>query len=73
MMVAVRNELFKSVDDYTKQKRTHWVVCHPGQCVLNGSQVMWTKEVETAFEDGVVGIKKVSLSYIYIIIKIYFS
>ena len=58
MMISIRHELFKSVFDYPKMKRTEWVVTHPGQCVLNGSQVMWTQEVETAFDNGVKGIKE---------------
>lgn len=27
---------------YPATKRTEWTKNHPGQCVLNGSQVWWT-------------------------------
>lgn len=29
-----------------------------GQCVLNGSQIVWTSDVEKAFEEGVEGVKR---------------
>jgi hypothetical protein len=31
MMKSVKAALFKSVEDYSKTKRTQWVVSHPGQ------------------------------------------
>ena len=38
--------------------RDDWVLGHPGQCVLNGSQVHWTQEVEAAIDSkGCQGIK----------------
>lgn len=48
MRQSVRNELLISVQKYKTTKRTQWVCNHPGQCVLNGSQIEWTSEVETA-------------------------
>lgn len=33
--------------------RTKWVLSHPGQCILNGSQIVWTAEVEEAFEQDI--------------------
>ena len=51
MKASVRNELFKGIDDYQKQPRKTWVCTHPGQCVLNGSQIEWTREVETAMAE----------------------
>jgi dynein heavy chain len=38
-------DTFASVNNFD---RNNWVLRHPGQCVLNGSQVRWTAEVETA-------------------------
>lgn len=35
--------------------RKDWVLQHPGQCVLNGSQVHWTSEVEAAMNQTVEG------------------
>lgn len=46
MRKSVRFELKNSVDKYTETKRTKWTCNHPGQCVLNGSQVWWTTLVE---------------------------
>lgn len=43
--------------DYKEIKRTEWVLKHPGQCVLNGSQVHWTTEVEEAMNNGYESIK----------------
>lgn len=48
MRLSVRQALLKSIELYTQTPRKEWVLVHPGQCVLNGSQVHWTKEVEEA-------------------------
>jgi len=55
MKISVRHVLQKSIEDYPKRPRSEWVVSHPGQCVLNGSQVHWTAEVEQAIREGKVG------------------
>ncbi len=47
MQVSVRSELLKSIMGYKKKPRTEWCLEHPGQCVLTGSQIHWTHEVET--------------------------
>ena len=52
MRKSVRYELKNSVDLYPETKRTAWTCNHPGQCVLNGSQVWWTTLVEEAIEGG---------------------
>lgn len=46
MTSAVRFNMLKSVVDYTQRSRTDWMQQWPAQCVLNGSQVHWTREVE---------------------------
>ena len=48
MFKSIRSVLLKSIEDYENNARPEWMLCHPGQCVLNGSQVWWTKEVEEA-------------------------
>ena len=50
MKLSVRQELLLSVKKYKETKRTDWVCNHPGQCVLNGSQILWTQEVEAAIK-----------------------
>jgi len=59
MFKSVKTVLKYSVDDYVTRERPEWILVHPGQCVLNGSQVHWTKEVEDAMEnEGSVGVSK---------------
>ena len=48
MCQSIKYELKRSVDEYENTKRTEWTKNHPGQCVLNGSQVWWTTLVEEA-------------------------
>lgn len=48
MRESIKYELKRSVDLYPETKRTSWTCNHPGQCVLNGSQVWWTTLVEEA-------------------------
>ena len=52
MMDAVRHKLLESIKDYKKRDRNEWIVSHPGQCVLNGSQVFWTMETEEAIKSN---------------------
>ena len=54
MKLSVREVLLNAIQDYPKRPRAEWVVSHPGQTVLNGSQVHWTSEVEQAIRDGTV-------------------
>ena len=58
MKLSVRHVLLNSIQDYQKRPRNDWVLIHPGQCVLNGSQVHWTTEVETAIKGGLQEIHK---------------
>lgn len=57
MKISVRKVLLDSVENYKTMKRTEWVLVNKGQCVLNGSQVHWTAEVEEAIRKGGDGIK----------------
>lgn len=45
MRLSVRDAMIKSVEDYPKRFRPEWAVSHPGQVVLNGSQIVWTGDV----------------------------
>jgi len=59
MINSVRAAFLNSVEDYKERKRIEWVLSHPGQCVLNGSQVHWTIEVEESIKaKGIEGIKE---------------
>jgi dynein heavy chain len=59
MFKSVRAVLLFSVEDYLVKNRNEWILVHPGQCVLNGSQVHWTTEVEESIQkEGVEGLDK---------------
>ena len=53
MKKSVRQALLRSVENYREVPRPKWVLLHPGQCVLNGSQIQWTLEVEAAIRKDV--------------------
>ncbi len=52
MRDSVHRVLKKSFLDYVNTPRTKWCLQHPGQVVLTGSQIHWTKNVESAFLKG---------------------
>ena len=52
MRLSVRDAMLKAVEDYTKRDRPEWAVSHPGQVILNGSQIVWTGDVEGALKNG---------------------
>jgi len=56
MTTSVRHVLHRSIEEYLERPRTEWVKEHPGMCVLNGSQVHWTTDVENAIQKGVAGV-----------------
>jgi dynein heavy chain len=59
MFKSVRAVLLYSIQDYLKKPRPEWILVHPGQCVLNGSQVHWTTEVEEALvKEGTAGLDR---------------
>lgn len=59
MFKSVRDCVQRAITDYEEIPRTQWVLKHPGMCVLNCSQVHWTKNLETfAQNEGIVGVKK---------------
>jgi len=61
MYMTVREVLKFSVIDYKERPRNDWIKSHPGQCVLNGSQIHWTTDVENGFKDGgLAGITKIA-------------
>lgn len=57
MRMSVRQSMINAIEDYPKRKRAEWAVSHCGQVILNGSQVVWTSDVQKAFKGGVEGIK----------------
>lgn len=52
MIAAVRINMLRAIVDYTVRPRTEWMQSWAAQCVLNGSQCHWTREVEEAFKSN---------------------
>lgn len=50
MVDSVRDFLVNGIKSYKSMKRVDWVKKCFSQCVLNGSQVWWTKETEEAIQ-----------------------
>ena len=46
ILAAVRDNMLNAILDYTLRPRTEWMQRWAAQCVLNGSQTHWTREVE---------------------------
>jgi dynein heavy chain len=56
MRVSIRDVMGRAIADYTKTPRPRWMQKWAGMCVLNGSQMHWTSEMEQLFlEEGVRG------------------
>ncbi|NWV36400.1 DYH1 protein, partial [Grantiella picta] len=52
MKASVRDNIERSVGVYPETPRTAWVLQWPGQVVIAGCQIFWTKEVSEALEAG---------------------
>ena len=51
MLVSIRDVMITAIADYTVTPRPEWMQKHPAMCVLNGSQMFWTKETEAYLEE----------------------
>ena len=51
MCRSIRTVMKASVDESVDVPRTQWVQNWPGQCVLNASQLHWTREMEDFIRD----------------------
>ena len=49
MRVCIRDVMEAAIEDYAVTPRPRWMQKHPGMCVLNGSQMYWTTEMEDLF------------------------
>ena len=52
MRDSVKAALYDAVIDYMEAPRVDWIQAWPGQCVLNGSAMHWTREVEEALAES---------------------
>jgi dynein heavy chain len=58
MKMSVRATLKDSIADYMEQKRPDWMQRWPGMCVINGSQLYWTINMENSLaEKGAAGVQ----------------
>eukprot|EP01041_Mallomonas_annulata_P000971 gene971-1882_t len=51
MIASVRDNMLKSIIDYSSCSRTDWMQKWAAQCILNGSQFHWTKEAEECIRE----------------------
>jgi dynein heavy chain len=49
MRISIRDVMGRAIADYTKTPRPKWMQKWAGMCVLNGSQMHWTTEMEQLF------------------------
>lgn len=49
MRVSVRDVMGRAIADYLQSPRPKWMQKWAGMCVLNGSQMHWTREMEELF------------------------
>ena len=60
MKAAFKKVLWDSIVEYSEIARPDWIQKYPGQAVLNGSQLHWTKEIEAGVKaSGLQGVKDV--------------
>eukprot|EP00924_Labyrinthula_sp_SR-Ha-C_P001265 maker-scaffold_7-snap-gene-19.73-mRNA-1 protein AED:0.01 eAED:0.01 QI:0/0/0/1/1/1/2/0/4142 len=52
MKLSVKKELLHSILSYLELKRTDWIQVVPGQCAINGSQLHWTRLIETKLDES---------------------
>jgi dynein heavy chain len=56
MRTSVQRVMTEAIFEYTEIPRPKWMQKYPGMCVLNGSQLHWTTEMEELFaSDGIKG------------------
>ncbi|KAG6966008.1 hypothetical protein JG687_00005084 [Phytophthora cactorum] len=59
MKISIRDIMERAIANYTQIDRSLWIQKWPGMCVLNGSQMHWTREMEEAMDaDGREGVQK---------------
>ncbi|RHY24853.1 hypothetical protein DYB25_001221 [Aphanomyces astaci] len=58
MRTSIRDIMHQAIIDYVRVDRSKWVQKWPGMCVLNASQMHWTREMEEAMDQsGADGVK----------------
>ncbi|CAG7651642.1 unnamed protein product [Allacma fusca] len=52
MLTSLRDVTLKAVQAYEKVPRAEWVLNWPGQVIICGDSIFWTKDVSDAIQDG---------------------
>ena len=52
MIVSLKDVMEQAVGAYEDESRVQWVVQWPGQVVLAGTSIYWTRDVAAAIRNG---------------------
>ena len=52
MLLSLRDVILKAVEEYPTLPKTKWVLNWPGQVVICGDSIFWTKDVSEAIQGG---------------------
>ena len=58
MILSLKDVMAKAVAAYVEEPRVKWVVEWPGQVVLAGTSIYWTKDVTLAIQNGTLKVRK---------------
>lgn len=59
MIVSLRDVMAQAVGAYEAEPRVQWVVEWPGQVVLAGTSIYWTRDVAAAIRNGTLKVSPV--------------
>lgn len=64
MIISLRDVMAQSVAAYESEPRVQWVVEWPGQVVLAGTSIYWTRDVAAAIRNGTLKVRPIASSHI---------
>lgn len=64
MILSLKDVMAEAVAVYEDTPRVQWVVQWPGQVVLAGTSIYWTKDVATAIRNGTLKVSLSSLAFL---------
>ena len=57
MIISLKDVMAKAVEAYEAEPRAMWVVEWPGQVVLAGTSIYWTRDVAIAIQNGTLKVR----------------
>ena len=57
MIISLKDVTAKAVTAYDDEPRVQWVVEWPGQVVLAGTSIYWTRDVAAAIQNGTLKVR----------------